>query len=411
MSTTRSLRTRSRDRNTAVNQHHQHQAPQDPSPQSPQQAAPNPTAATGLALTIASRWTLRVLVLLAGTVAALWAIGSLWSIILPIVLAVLLATVLRPISRRLNQYLPNVIAATVTMLGLLGALAAIVAFLAPSVQRQGTIMANEAPDYLARFETMLARPPFDMGPGALGSLWTNASERLQQDSTQIMSTVVDGVTGLGSFAITAVLTLVLTFFFIKDADRFIPWLTSWTGGLVSPHLTVLSTRIWAALSSFIHAQATVGLLDALLIGIGLWALGVPFALTLSVLIFFAAFVPIVGAFATGFLAVAIALIAQGPGVAIAVFVLILVVQQLEMNLTQPLLLGHALSLHPAAVLGSVTVGGTLFGIIGALLAVPVMCVVSVSARYAREIATTPVGRDAITVSSRRNPPPALGASK
>ncbi|WP_311198171.1 AI-2E family transporter [Ornithinimicrobium sp. INDO-MA30-4] len=162
-------------------------------------------------------------------------------------------------------------------------------------------------------------------------------------------------------------------------------MTSWTGSLAGPHATELASRVWRALSSFIRAQATVGLFDAVLIGVGLWLLNVPFALTLAVLIFFAAFVPIVGAFATGFLAVLIALIAQGPGVAIAVFILILLVQQLEMNVTQPLLLGHALSLHPAAVLGAVTVGGTLFGIVGALLAVPALSVIAVSARYAREV--------------------------
>ncbi|MGC1208720.1 MAG: AI-2E family transporter, partial [Ornithinimicrobium sp.] len=357
-------------------------------PQSAHESAPsNPTVMTGAAVTVAARWTLRVLVLLVGLIALLWAVSSLWSIMLPLLLAILLATVLGPVCRLLARRLPHAIAASLTMAGLLAALAAIVAFLAPNVQRQGTVMLDQAPAYLTRIEDMLAGPPFDMGPGALSTLWANTIESLQQDSSQLMATLVNGVAGLGSFAITTVLTLVLTFFMIKDADRFTPWLTSWTGTLAGPHARVLTSRIWKALSSFIHAQATVGFLDALFIGIGLWLLDVPFALTLSVLIFFAAFVPIVGAFATGFLAVFIALIAQGPGVAVAVFLLILIVQQLEMNLTQPFLLGHALSLHPAAVLGSITVGGTLFGIIGALLAVPALCVVTVSARYAREIST------------------------
>ncbi|MGB3829297.1 MAG: AI-2E family transporter [Ornithinimicrobium sp.] len=367
------------------------------------------TAMTGAAVTVAARWTVRVLVLLFGVLAVLWAVGSLWSIVLPLLLAILLATVLRPLCRVLARRVPNGVAASLTMAGLLVALAGVVAFLAPNVQRQGTIMLDEAPAYLTRIETMLAGPPFDMGPGALSTLWANTIESLQQDSSQLMGTLVNGVAGLGSFAITTVLTLVLTFFMIKDAGRFTPWLTSWTGSLAGPHAAVLTSRIWTALSSFIHAQATVGLLDALFIGIGLWLLDVPFALTLSVLIFFAAFVPIVGAFATGFLAVFIALIAQGPGVAVAVFFLILVVQQLEMNLTQPFLLGHALSLHPAAVLGSITVGGTLFGIIGALLAVPALCVITVCARYAREISTDADIRPTMLIPPTATPQPAIGA--
>ncbi|MBW8172235.1 AI-2E family transporter [Ornithinimicrobium sp. Arc0846-15] len=347
--------------------------------------ASTPTAATGLAISVAARWTLRLLILMVGLVALLFAVGSLWSIVLPTLLAVLLSTILRPISQAMARQLPNAVAASLTMVGFVAVLMAIVALLAPNVRRQGSAMLDESPDYVTKIESVLTSAPFGLGPNALSDIWATTSERLEQNSSQIMDTLISGVAGLGTFAVTSVLTLVLTFFIIKDAQRFTPWLTSWTGSLGGPHARELASRIWRALSSFIRAQATVGLFDAVLIGVGLWLLKVPFALTLAVLIFFAAFVPIVGAFATGFLAVLIALIAQGPGVAVAVFILILLVQQLEMNVTQPLLLGHALSLHPAAVLGAVTVGGTLFGIIGALLAVPALSVIAVSARYAREV--------------------------
>ena len=138
------------------------------------------------------------------------------------------------------------------------------------------------------------------------------------------------------------------------------------------------------LSGFIKAQAAVGLVDAVLIGIGLAVLGVPLALPLAVLVFFGAFIPIIGAVVTGILAALVALVTQGPTIALIVIGLVLVVQQLEGNVLQPILVGRTMDLHPALVIIAVTAGGTLAGITGAFLAVPVVAVGAVCVRYARQ---------------------------
>jgi predicted PurR-regulated permease PerM len=138
------------------------------------------------------------------------------------------------------------------------------------------------------------------------------------------------------------------------------------------------------LSGFIKAQAAVGLVDAVFIGIGLALLGVPLALPLAVLVFFGAFIPIIGAVVSGALAALVALVTTGPTSALIVVVLVLVVQQLEGNVLQPILVGRTLDLHPAAVILAVTAGGSLRGITGAFLAVPFLSVAAVTIRYARQ---------------------------
>jgi predicted PurR-regulated permease PerM len=185
--------------------------------------------------------------------------------------------------------------------------------------------------------------------------------------------------------LTLVLTLVLTFFFLKDGPRFLPWVARWLPERSASHVAELSHRFWGVLGGFIRAQSGVGLADAIGIGVGLAVLGVPLALPLAVLTFVGAFIPIVGAFITGLLAVLVAWVTDGTTTALIVAALVVVVQQLESNLLSPLLMGRTLALHPALVILGVTAGGTIAGVTGAFLAVPVLAVATAAARYAKEL--------------------------
>ena len=114
---------------------------------------------------------------------------------------------------------------------------------------------------------------------------------------------------------------------------------------------------------------------------GLVFLGVPMALALATLTFIAGFIPIVGAFVAGALAVLIAFVSLGFTKALIVLALVVAVQQLEGNILSPMLQSRAMNLHPVIVLLSVTIGSSLFGIVGAFLAVPVTALVAVLFRY------------------------------
>jgi predicted PurR-regulated permease PerM len=118
-----------------------------------------------------------------------------------------------------------------------------------------------------------------------------------------------------------------------------------------------------------------------LIGAGLVILGIPLAYALAIITFIGGFVPIVGAFVAGGLAVLIALVSNGPVDALIVLAIILAVQQLEGNVLQPWLQAKSMKLHAVIVLLAVTLGASTFGVIGAFLAVPVAAAVAVILRY------------------------------
>ena len=111
---------------------------------------------------------------------------------------------------------------------------------------------------------------------------------------------------------------------------------------------------------------------------------VPLAVPLAIITFVGAFVPVVGAFVAGILAVPVALVAEGPTTALLVLALVVVVQQLESNVPAPLLMGRNLALHPALIIVAVTAGAAMAGVAGAFLAVPVLAVATTLARYVRE---------------------------
>lgn len=331
-----------------------------------------------------SRWTLRLLIIGVGLWVLFWILGLLWSVLLPIFFGLLLATVLWPPVRFMRRKLPNALAAILALVGLLVLFGGLIAVLAPQVTSQAGDLADRAIDGLTTLQQWLAGPPFNLGPNALGGLVDKGIAQLQSNSQEVVTIVIGSLGAIGSAIVTLVLAVVLCFFILKDGPRFVPWLQTWMDRSGGTHFAEVSDRVWTALGQYVWSQAAVAAVDGLFIGLGVWILGVPFALPIAVLTFFGGFVPIVGAFVAGSVAVLVALVSNGIWTAVGVLVIVLIVQQLEGNVMQPILVGKTMKIHPAVTIGVVALGGTLFGIVGAFLAVPAVAVVQVIARYVRE---------------------------
>ncbi|MGY1700443.1 AI-2E family transporter [Geodermatophilus sp. SYSU D00766] len=327
------------------------------------------------------------LLLISGAVVVLfWVLGRLWVILLPIVLGLLFATVLWPPTRFLRRHRwPPALAAAVVLLVFLGLIAGLIAVIAPQVADQVTDLADQFTSGLQQIQQWLQGPPLDIDEDQLGRYVDQAINSVQSNASNIAGYAATGASAVGNGLINLVLALVLAFFFVKDGPRFVPWLAAQTGPRAAPHVAALSQKTWSTLSEFIKQQALVGFIDAFFIGLGLWILDVPLVIPLAVLTFFGAFIPIIGAFVAGAFAVLIALVDEGLTVAIIVFGIVLLVQQIEGNVLQPIIQGRGFNLHAAVVILAVTAGGSLAGIIGAFLGVPVAALIAVVYRYVRDV--------------------------
>jgi predicted PurR-regulated permease PerM len=332
-----------------------------------------------------SRWSGRFILVAIATAIFLWLLGQLWVGVLPVLLALIVSTMLWPPTRWLrSKGLAPGAAAGVTLLASFLIFLGILTALAPSVIGQSQEVLDKASEGLQRVREWLVGPPLNLDPTAFDTAIEQATEWAQGRAGDIASGVFTGISAVGSAVVTGVMVLVLTFFFIKDGPRFLPWLRSVAGRRVGRHLTEVLTRMWSTLGGFIRVQAIVSAVDALFIGLGLIIVGVPLAPALAVLTFFGGFIPIVGAFGAGALAVLVALVTLGLQQALIVLAIIVGVQQLEGNLLQPVLQGRSMQIHAGLILVAVTAGGTLFGIPGAFLAVPIAATLVVLMRYLSE---------------------------
>ncbi|QPK83918.1 AI-2E family transporter [Corynebacterium qintianiae] len=330
----------------------------------------------------AAMFALRVLVICIFLYALSRLVGAFWEGILPVVLAIIVCTVLAPVATALRRsHVPAALAALLALLVFFGLIGFLISIIAPDVAAHSRVLYLQALEGVQRLQLWLQGPPVNMNPDDLNEAVNGIAQWLQNRAGAIAGGVFAGIGTAAGLIVTFGVVLVLTFFFLKDGHRFLPWLRGATGGRTGLHATELLTRGWNTLSGFIRAQAIVSLVDSFFIGVGIWLVGVPMAFTLAVITFIAGFIPIIGAVVAGALAVLIALVSLGFTQALIVLAIVIAVQQLEGNILSPMLQSKAMDLHPVIVLVSVTVGGGLFGLVGAFLAVPAAAMVAVMFRY------------------------------
>ncbi|MPV53219.1 AI-2E family transporter [Corynebacterium sp. zg331] len=333
-----------------------------------------------------ARLCLRVLVIVITALVGSFILREFWQGLLPVILAIIVCTVLAGPTNWLRRHrVPPAPAALLTLLVFFSLIGAVFVFIAPDIVRQSGVLYLQAFDGIQRLRLWLEQPPLNIGSSELDVVINEAATWLQEQAGAIAGGILSGVSTVTSIAVTLGVVLVLTFFFLKDGHRFLPWLRGVAGQRQGWHATELLTRAWRTLGGFIRAQALVSLVDAVFIGLGLIIIGVPMALALAVITFVAGFIPIIGAFTAGALAVLIALVSLGVPQAVATLVVVVAVQQLEGNILSPILQSRAMNLHPVIILVSVTIGGSLFGIVGAFLAVPVAAMIAVLFRYLQDI--------------------------
>ncbi|MET9227631.1 AI-2E family transporter [Lentzea sp. NPDC003310] len=333
-----------------------------------------------------ARWSLRAALAALGFWMVFWLIGKLWVVVMPVLLGLLITTVLWPPARwMMSKGLNSALAATIVLVVGLGVLGGVIAAISTSIASGVPEIAQSAQKAVQQLQDWASGPPFNLRGSDLDRLISQGVEQLKSSIGSIAGGLLTGAGAVTSGLVTGLVALLLAFFFVKDGTRFTPWVRGLIGERAGGHVTTVLERIWVTLGSFIRSQAVVSLIDAVFIGLGLVILGVPLAIPLAALTFLGGFIPIIGAFIAGALAVLVALVSNGLTTAIIMLVIVIVVQQVEGNVLQPILQSRSLRLHAAVVLLVVTAGTSLYGIAGAFFSVPVAAAVAVVMRYLGEV--------------------------
>ena len=342
------------------------------------------------AVRAASDWSWRILIIIAAVALIGWLAWQLRLVVFPIALAILLAALLRPGVRwLLARGWKRGLAAAAVFVAFLVIISGSLTLVGGAVSGQFGQVIEQAGEGLAEIQEWFAGPPFYLTDDQIDEWVTRITDAFGQSEAALTEGAVTTATAAIEFLAGMVLTLFTLLMFLYDGDRIWGWTVRLFPRTTRARTDGAGRQAWLTLTSYIRGQTMVALFDGFFITILLLILGVPLALPLGVLVFFGAYVPLVGAIVTGALAVLVALVANGFVTAVIVLIGIIAIQQLESNVFAPLVLGRMARIHPLAVVVAITVGVLTAGIIGGIIAVPVVAIANSVGKYLAATGSAP----------------------
>ena len=345
---------------------------------------PDPAQAVPWGMRVAAEAGWRLLVL-AGTVWVLMRIiSAVQLVVLAFVIALLLTALMQPsVAWLTRRGVPRGLATALTailgfvVIGLMGW------FVTWQVMENVDDLSDQIQDGIDELRNWLLNSPFHVTDKQINDIAENLRNAVGANTDEITSAGLEGVTVIVEALTGILLSVFSTLFLLYDGKRIWQWTLKLVPAAARPGVAGAGPRAWATLTAYVRGTVVVALIDAVFIGIGIYFLDVPMAVPLAVFIFLFSFIPLVGAVASGALAVVVALVTQGVFTAVMTLVVVLAVQQIEGHILQPFILGRAVRVHPLAVVLAVAAGGMVAGIGGAVVAVPLVAVTNTIVGYLR----------------------------
>jgi predicted PurR-regulated permease PerM len=332
-------------------------------------------------LRVAAAWSWRVILVGGLLYLLLQVVNVLLEVFVPVLVALLLAALLQPGAAGLiKRKWPRSLAALAMLLVGILVFAGIIALVVNRVVADWDSLTSQVSQGLTQVQQSIVKT-FPITQSQLDTLVSQAQKAIGANQGAITSGAISTAGTVTQVFTGLLLTLLTLFFFLKDGRSIWLWVVGLMPRPARAYVDEAARRSWRALVSYVRATVSVALIDAIGIGIGLLILGVPLALPLAALVFIGAFIPIIGSFIAGTVAVLVALVSNGFVVALITLGVVLLVMQLEGHVFSPLLLGRAVKIHPLAVVLGIATGLIVGGIFGALVAVPLIAVLNVGGSY------------------------------
>lgn len=329
--------------------------------------------------------TIGVLILLA---VAWWVIREPFHIILaPLALAAVIVYLLNPVVRGLHaRGVPRGLGATFAYIVLIGVLVALGAVIGPLLADQVVAFAEDVPDIATDVQDTINRELARVGVEYrvnldLGS--DEAQESIREFFTRNREQITDLLRGAGSILgavfhalLTLVLAPILAFYLLVD----LPKLHESFRGFLPPGRRVeffeVAERIGVTVGAYFRGMLFVAAFVGITTSIGLAVIGLPFWALVGLLAGLFNLIPLVGPFVGGAIGVVLALtVGDGMGQAIGVVIVMTVVQQVDNHLITPNIMSRTVKLHPVTVMLGLLVAGSMYGILGMLVVIPIIATV------------------------------------
>jgi predicted PurR-regulated permease PerM len=302
---------------------------------------------------------------------AIFVVSPLQTVLMSLFFALLIAAWLMPLTNLLDRWMPRWLAAIISVVSFTLVVLAVFAFIGLSAASQWDDIWKSVESGVADLNTWLRHGPLGLTDADILGYYQKVVAFVQSSSGGIALGVLGGLGSVVSVATALAAGLFVLVFVLMQPRQMYGWLTGW---LPSRNREVMSTAgliAWNAFSQYSRGVVMVAVTNAAFVTILLLIMGVPLAIPLGVVVFLGAFIPYIGAPIAMLLAAFVALVTNGPLAGALVVLLIFTIGQLEGNVLQPLILGRSVNLHPVAIVLVTAIGAAYFGILGALIGVPI----------------------------------------
>lgn len=352
-----------------------------PDPGDPVEASLTP------AIRIAAAWSWRILVVLAVLAAFVLLFIQLRDIVIPFMIAILLAALLVPFSQWLQRrhHWPKWAAVAVSEVGVLAILGGLIYLVVSFIIRGYPALQQQTVARYADFRHFLSSS-FGLTDKDINGFVDQLVASFQKDSASLLSGAISVGSTAGHVLAGFLIVLFSTLFLLIDGRGIWYWIVRLFPVRARAAMIGAGEAGWITITSFVKVQIFVAFVDAVGIGLGAFIIGLftggfPLVIPIAIAVFLGSFIPIVGAVATGAIAVFVALVYLGPVPALIMLGVVILVQELEGHVLQPFVMGNAVKVHPLAVVLAVATGGLIGGIPGALFAVPLVATLNVMIGY------------------------------
>jgi predicted PurR-regulated permease PerM len=306
------------------------------------------------------------------------ALAPISSLIIAVTIALLLTALLQPVVTRLGRIgIKQSLGAALTLVLFLVILVGAFWLTGAQIATGAQDLVDGVSAALDDIQAWLKTEPFGISGDQISNWIEQGRNWLQTNWSSLAGGALRAGEALTSFTLILLLALVSTYFYLAQGRRMWLFFVRLLPRRTHQPVHEAFRRGWIAVRAYARTQIIVAAVDAVGIGLGALVLGVPLVVPIAVLTFLMAFIPVVGAVLSGMVAVLIAFAAKGWVAALIMLGVVLAVQQIESNVLQPVLMSKAVDIHPWAVIVGVVVFSSFWGIMGALVSVPVMAMTKV----------------------------------
>lgn len=327
-------------------------------------------------LRTAAGWSWRLILLVAGIALVFWTVTQVLIVFVAVFLALVFTAVLNPLTGLYGRVMPRPLATAAAILSGVLVVGGLVTYVVVSVAGQWERLAGEFNTGIDQIVDLIENSPLplDIAFDARDEWIDDVAAWIQQNAETLVGTAAESAGSIIEGVAVVVLAIFCTIFFLASGSTMWSWFMAQVPARTRGRWHAVAGAGWYTFSGYTRGIVLVAITNGILAGIFLTVLGVPLSAPLAVLVFIGTFIPLIGAPLAMIIAAVVALAADGLLTALIVTLGIAGIGQLEGHVLQPLIMGKQVSLHPVVVALGVTCGTVVGGILGAIIAVPLIAV-------------------------------------